>query len=396
MKTSNPPGKPPLPPIVLDPDSGELLSVQIANHYRQAIASGVFPGGAHLPTCLATSKALGVAAQTVNRAFDILAEEGLVVRRRSVGTIVCGKEEAPPPLKRLSQRARRAALPICQITKDGSGSTKSRELFMDYLAGFMETFDTWKSRFELVHLREGESDVEMIRTLVEHRQARGLLSLSLSPAARDYLVESGFPTVFINVDESVRGGTSVVADSVRGYCEAWEYVERLGHRSAVLFGTQTSVFQRRLGQCASARERVATACAFHPPVQCAPNASPGAMYQALKAAYGPWKAGGRNRRWPTLIFALNDVLAVQLIRALREHGIAVPGDLSVIGFDDISVASHWDPPLTTLAVPRTDVARAAARLLLDLLAKRPGTQGVLQSFPVHLVERESCAPPASR
>ncbi|GAB4436059.1 MAG: LacI family DNA-binding transcriptional regulator [Anaerolineae bacterium] len=69
----------------------------------------------------------------------------------------------------------------------------------------------------------------------------------------------------------------------------------------------------------------------------------------------------------TAIFAVNDRMAMGAIRALRERGVRVPEDVSVVGFDDIPDAAHFDPPLTTVRQPSLDMGRLAARNLLALV-----------------------------
>ncbi len=74
---------------------------------------------------------------------------------------------------------------------------------------------------------------------------------------------------------------------------------------------------------------------------------------------------------PTAIFAQSDLLALGAISALRAHGLRVPDDVSIIGFDDIPVAQVFDPPLTTLRQPMREVGELAARLVAD---PRTGTR----------------------
>ncbi len=380
-------------PLKLNSRNGGLLSNQIANHYRQEIFRGAFPSGSHLPTCQEVAKEAGVAAQTVNRAFDLLAEEGLVSRRRSVGTIVHWGGEAPRQLTRTPRSPRHTSLPICQVARISTLKTDESDLFVDYLNGFTEGFDAWKCRFEIAHLRDTQSDLEMVKALIEQRQARGLVCMPLASDAMEYLVASRFPLVFINHDESARGVTSVIADPVRGYHEAWAFVDQLGHRHAAFFGLDVPNFGPRSQQCASGRELAQPLCTLQTAVKAPAGATPEQIWDALVQTYGPWKRGARPRRWPTLFFVQTDVIATKLIRALREHGVRVPTDLSVIGFNDASIAKHWDPPLTTLAKPRFQMALAAARLLLDLLAGRPAAVAALQTFPIRLLERESASTP---
>ncbi|HLT60105.1 MAG TPA: LacI family DNA-binding transcriptional regulator [Microlunatus sp.] len=94
---------------------------------------------------------------------------------------------------------------------------------------------------------------------------------------------------------------------------------------------------------------------------------------------------------PTAIFAVNDVMALGVIQQCHSRGIRVPQDLSVVGFDDIAMASHSAPPLTTVAQPRSELGRAAATLMIERLA-RPDTEPRQIRMDCSLVPRSSTAP----
>jgi LacI family transcriptional regulator/LacI family repressor for deo operon, udp, cdd, tsx, nupC, and nupG len=90
----------------------------------------------------------------------------------------------------------------------------------------------------------------------------------------------------------------------------------------------------------------------------------------------------------TAIFCYNDMIAVGVLTACRERGVAVPRELSVVGFDDIEMAKYVTPPLTTLHQPKVRLGRAAMRMLLDLLDDRQMEDCMM---PPTLVERGSTA-----
>ena len=95
---------------------------------------------------------------------------------------------------------------------------------------------------------------------------------------------------------------------------------------------------------------------------------------------------------PTAIFASNDEMAAGVVFAARERGIAVPEELSVIGFDDTPIAAHIWPPLTTVRWPIVSMARSAARKLVgDMVEGQGGPQPSM--LPSMLVKRASVAPP---
>jgi LacI family transcriptional regulator len=94
---------------------------------------------------------------------------------------------------------------------------------------------------------------------------------------------------------------------------------------------------------------------------------------------------------PSAIFASNDEMAAGVVFAARERGIAVPEELSVIGFDDTPIAAHIWPPLTTVRWPIVSMARAAARKLIHDMVDGIGAQPSM--LPSTLVQRASVAPP---
>ena len=95
---------------------------------------------------------------------------------------------------------------------------------------------------------------------------------------------------------------------------------------------------------------------------------------------------------PTAVFAASDSIAVGVIRTARKRGLDVPGDLSVVGFDDTYNAMWVEPPLTTVQQPLRQMGRVAARTVLDLAAgKVPDSHHV--QLATTLVVRESTAPP---
>ena len=95
---------------------------------------------------------------------------------------------------------------------------------------------------------------------------------------------------------------------------------------------------------------------------------------------------------PTAIFASNDVTAVGVMDAVRVRGLSVAADISVIGFDDIPMASVLVPQLTTISQPLTEMGQAASQMLLNLIQKPEEKQSSI-ILPTKLIIRESTAPP---
>jgi LacI family transcriptional regulator len=94
---------------------------------------------------------------------------------------------------------------------------------------------------------------------------------------------------------------------------------------------------------------------------------------------------------PTAVFVAGDQMAIGVIEAIHEHGLHVPNDISVIGYDDIEMIQYITPKLTTIRQDTDEIGEAAAELLLEqMTAKERLTERRI--IPVRLVERASCAP----
>jgi LacI family repressor for deo operon, udp, cdd, tsx, nupC, and nupG len=82
---------------------------------------------------------------------------------------------------------------------------------------------------------------------------------------------------------------------------------------------------------------------------------------------------------PSAVFAANDETAIGFLSGLREQGLECPRDISVVGFDDLAVALHYSPPLTTVRQPREKLGQLAAQTLINIL------EGGVEAEPLRIV-----------
>ena len=92
---------------------------------------------------------------------------------------------------------------------------------------------------------------------------------------------------------------------------------------------------------------------------------------------------------PTALFAANDLMAIGAMEALREQGFAIPGEMAVVGFDDIFVARLVSPGLTTVSQFQYEIGVAAAETLLHRLRGAAASKGTSREMPYKLIERGS-------
>ncbi len=93
---------------------------------------------------------------------------------------------------------------------------------------------------------------------------------------------------------------------------------------------------------------------------------------------------------PTAVFSCNDMMALGILRAAAELGASVPGDISVVGYDDIELASYSIPSLSTICQPKEEISGTVVRLLLERIAnKELGARRIV--LPVSIIVRQSTA-----
>ena len=118
---------------------------------------------------------------------------------------------------------------------------------------------------------------------------------------------------------------------------------------------------------------------------------------------GGWTVGGGRELTsrvlempnpPTAIFAFNDRMAMGAYDALRAHGLRVPDDISVVGFDDEDISAFMQPPLSTVVLPHEEMARWAVGTLLDEQLPAASPRRVKIECP--LINRGSIGPVSVR
>jgi DNA-binding LacI/PurR family transcriptional regulator len=196
------------------------------------------------------------------------------------------------------------------------------------------------------------------------------------------LVADGFPIV-IHGSRPDLDAISVDVDNEAGARTAVNHLLSLGHRrvACVVFELSYVAAQERLAGYRSAMRAAG--------VEPDPRLIVETGYRAGDTRMAV--AELLSREDFTAVFAAADMTAAGVLGALRAARRRVPEDVSLVGFDDIPLAQHLDPPLTTIRVPAVQVGQAVGRALLDRLAGRDGPRRTL--LPVELMVRASSAPP---
>jgi len=219
------------------------------------------------------------------------------------------------------------------------------------------------------------------------RRVDGILVMASRIGAHylDVLSEMKAPIVLINSHHAGEFVHSVRIDDLNGAQTATRHLLDLGHRRIAYLGDKLG-FQSDAARLAGYRHALEGA---------------GIKFDPALVAHGDGSAaGGLNAMVnllsapapPTSVFCYNDRQALGAMRAVREHGLRVPSDISVVGFDDLFLSSYTNPPLTTIRQPKHEMGQLAAEILLQLLSGEHPDSRICTGT---LVVRESTAAPGA-
>ena len=230
-----------------------------------------------------------------------------------------------------------------------------------------------------------DKQIAQMKVLLD-RSVDGLVLISQynDPPLVRALLESGTPFVLLQRRSRVHQDDYVGANNEEGIVAAVDHLVALGHRRIGLIRgpSESSTAEERfvVFQQAVARLGIDN----DPQLIIQGNYHVDGGYRAAKELFAL-----KNR--PTAILAANDMSAIGVMNAAHEAGISIPSDLSLVGLDDIALASYAPINLTTIALPRRDMGAAAATMLMDRIKKKHKKAKQLL-FPMKLVVRGSTGP----
>jgi LacI family transcriptional regulator len=235
--------------------------------------------------------------------------------------------------------------------------------------------------YATVPVDEDNHPQELPRMLLEDGLDGLLLIGAFVDATIAHLMHrSPAPTVLVDAYAADNGYDSVVSDNFRGAYQAVAYLIQQGHRRIGVVGSMPNAYpsieERRRGYLQALSDYGI--------------AEP--LFADSHIAHPEAAAAGIEllRRAPdvTALFCCNDLIAVEVMRAAQQLGRCVPDDLSIVGFDDIDLAAHIAPALTTMRVDKVSMGRMAVQLLAQRIEFRDASHVTAILRPT-LVERQS-------
>jgi LacI family transcriptional regulator len=206
-------------------------------------------------------------------------------------------------------------------------------------------------------------------------------------AARERALRAvGIPMILIDPIDQPRPSTaSIGATNWAGAYEATRYLLSIGHRHIAYVGGPPGA------TCDVIRAHGWAAAMAEAGISVDLDAIPRGAY-SFEHGCVSGAALLASKLPPTAIFAGSDISAMGVLEAARQAGVSVPGDLSVVGFDDTHLARASTPPLTTVHQPIADIGRTAVSNIVRLAAG-DSIAAKRVELSTHLVVRDSTAPP---
>lgn len=357
------------------PLASEAKHSQLARILADEIRAGIHKTGETIPSQNVLAERYGISVTTVREALSALEQQGLVRCVQGKGTFVIWEPNGERPVAREF-----IGLVTFNIAHPYSAEVVRRMQFSAQARGY--------SLLLSCHSRDASDAREEYQRMREHH-VRGVLVGPLKGQEELREVLGGRPAPNDLVAFDCQGPVDAhcfVVDQTTGVLQAVEHLVSLGHRRICMLSAEEQVrpWNRRRG-FEMAIDRFGL-----DPAECRTVHRPYLGFPDVAHRVTQELLGGDYR--PTALLCHNDEGAFGVLRALREAGLRVPRDISVVGFDNVEVAQFAEVPLTTVDMRTHEIGELAVGLLHEAV------QGLLQGgyrhvvVPSQLVVRDSTGP----
>ena len=332
-----------------------------------------------MPTLEEIAKIAGASRSTVSRVINNDPNVADDTRRRVLDVIRQFNFQPNRAARRLAGGRTHI---IGLVIPTGISSVFSDPYFPNLIRGISTTCQD-NDYSVMLWLAEAEYERRTIDQVLHNGFTDGVIisSMPLDESIVTSLIRSGLPFVSVGRSLSNPSVNYVDVENRRGALEAvMHLIRQKRRRVATITGPLNTIvgIDRRDGYLEALRIR---AIPVNPELVVEGNFSEEDGYTAMKQLIP---------LHPDAVFAASDSMALGAIRALREAGIKIPEEVALVGFDDLPIAAHTEPKLTTIRQPIQRTGSLAAETLIDILDHPDEIYARHIILPVELVIRETC------
>ncbi|MGE5551810.1 MAG: GntR family transcriptional regulator [Bacteroidota bacterium] len=343
---------------------------RLKEHLRERILRGEFKRGDQLPSENTLAKQFRVSRHTIRQALGDLENDGLIYREQGRGTFC-----APN---------RNNGKTIAVIT-----TYISEYIFPTVIRGIEDVLSAAGCALVLANTGNDKTKEALCLENLLQREIAGLI-IEPTKSARENvnlgyyreIERRNLPYVMLHAAYHELEPAYIIMDDERGGYMATQYLLQLGHRriAGIFKADDLQGVRRQAGFAAALREY---GLALEPELLGNYETEQISSFP-YQFAHGLLRLGNR----PTAIVCYNDQIALTVLEAIRENGLRVPEHISIIGYDDSSLAVSSETKLTTIRHPKTEMGRQAARFILDMLDGRVAKPRFV--YQPELIIRSSC------
>ena len=319
------------------------------------------------------AKKLNISIATVSRALSGKADTVSEMTRNAIFDAV----------ERYGYKKRRTIGKSVAFVIDKDSFNLSSQFFAQIISGIEEELIRNKYYFHFNSIDRDRFDLGKIN--LNFNDLAGVIMVGV--CHDDFVLKmkhTEIPMVLLDYYIPTEDMPTIIIDNLDGILKACKYLASLGHKRIAYLsgdGIETSAHERLNGYL-RARDLYGLENDSDLVVKdCKSRIDEG--FKAMTTIMD-------SSKQPTAVVAYNDLIAIGAMDAIKQRGLAVPGDISVVGFDDISLASEVNPALTTVHVPKQKMGIIAVRRLLQIIK---GEEEIVQKslLPTRLVIRQSSA-----
>lgn len=236
----------------------------------------------------------------------------------------------------------------------------------------------------LTTIKSDYSENDPLPRFILDRSVDGVIVAGKIPEVLiDKLAKYNLPLIFVDYTSAKENFPVVLIDNIQGGITATNHLINYGHKNIAFIGgdiNHPSINERLIGY-----KKALENAGINPNKKFISTTSP---YPDRQNGYNSAKKIFSTQKDVTAVFACNDAMAIGVMHYLKDSGLSIPNDISIIGFDDVESDLMLDPPLTTIRVPKIELGAEALRLMINTLKyKNSNAKKIL--VPVELIIRKS-------